>query len=56
MLYNTALTKRITMHDLVEEIGLSRDEYWGCRKLTQKQFIKILQIGTGDNFENYIVN
>ncbi len=56
MLYNIALTKRITRHDLIEEIGLDRDLYWGCLSLKEEQFRKILSIGMEGNYENYIID
>lgn len=45
MTYNTALKKRIVRHDLIEEIGLERDQYWGFFELTDEQFEKIAQKG-----------
>ena len=45
MTYNTALKKRIVRHDLIEEIGLDRNQYWGFFELTNEQFIKIAQKG-----------
>lgn len=49
MTYNTALKKRIVRHDLIEEIGLSRNQYWGFFELTDAQFVKIAQKGEVDN-------
>lgn len=45
MTYNAALKKRIVRHDLIEEIGLERDQYWGFFELTDRQFLKIVQRG-----------
>lgn len=45
MTYNAALKKRIVRHDLIEEIGLERNQYWGFFELTNNQFIKIAQKG-----------
>lgn len=45
MTYNAALKKRIVRHDLIEEIGLERDQYWGFFELTDEQFHKIVQRG-----------
>lgn len=43
MLYNIALPKRITRHDLIEKIGLNRDEYWGFFEITDDKFEAILE-------------
>ena len=32
-------------HDLIEEIGLKRDNYWGFFELTDEQFKKIVHKG-----------
>ena len=45
MTYNAALKKRIVRHDLIEEIGLERNQYWGFFELTDEQFQKIAQRG-----------
>lgn len=45
MTYNAALKKRIVRHDLIEEIGLERNQYWGFFELTNEQFRKIAQKG-----------
>lgn len=45
MTYNGALKKRIVRHDLIEEIGLERNQYWGFFELTNEQFEKIAQEG-----------
>lgn len=45
MTYNAALKKRIVRHDLIEEIGLERNQYWGFFELTNEQFEKISQKG-----------
>lgn len=43
--YNIALKKRITRHDLIEKIGLDRNEYWGFLKITDLQFDSIVRFG-----------
>lgn len=43
MLYNIALPKRITRHDLIEKIGLNRDEYWGFFEIADDKFEAILE-------------
>lgn len=45
MTYNAAFTRRIVRHDLIEEVGLDRDRYWGFFELTDRQFQKITQRG-----------
>lgn len=46
MTYNGALRKRIVRHDLIEEIGLDRDSYWGFFKLNDSQFFEIAKRGS----------
>ena len=46
MTYNGALRKRIVRHDLIEEIGLDRDSYWGFFKLNDSQFFEIARRGS----------
>ena len=48
--YNAALKKRIVRHDLIEELGLERENYWGFFGLTDEQFIKICQKGDVKNY------
>ncbi|GLI57571.1 hypothetical protein PM10SUCC1_30850 [Propionigenium maris DSM 9537] len=45
MLYNVALNSRITRHNLIEKIGVERDQYWGFIKLSDSQFLDILECG-----------
>lgn len=45
MTYNVALKKRIVRHDLIESVGLSREDYWGFFQLTDAQFNNIVNIG-----------
>ena len=54
MLYNVPLRKRITMQKLMDDCGLAHSEYWGFRKLTEKQLDNILRLGEVD--ENFIIN
>lgn len=42
--YNTAFKKRITRHDLINTIGLSRYEYWGFFRISDKQFDDIIEL------------
>ena len=43
--YNVPLKKRIVRHDLIENIGLSRDVYWGFFSLSNEEFLKIVDAG-----------
>lgn len=45
MTYNAAMKKRIVRHDLIEEIGLDRNQYWGFFELTDEQFEQIVHRG-----------
>lgn len=54
MLYNIPLNKKIIRHVLAEEVGLIRDEYWGCYELTDYQFDNILK--KGEINESFIIN
>lgn len=54
MLYNAPLQKRIIRKDLIERIGLDRNNYFGYLTLTDKQFYNILEIGEIN--ESFIIN
>lgn len=41
--YNVAFKKRITRRDLIENIGLSRNAYWGFFKISDTQFKNIIE-------------
>lgn len=45
MTYNVALQKRLIRHDLIETIGLDREQYWGFFSITDKQFMDIVHSG-----------
>ena len=47
--YNIALNKRITRHDLIEEVGLDRNEYWGFFELSDSEFWEIVRRGDVDS-------
>lgn len=49
MTYNSALIKRIVRHNLIEDIGLQRNQYWGFFELTNKQFAAITEKGCISN-------
>ena len=48
MTYNGAFKKRIVRHDLIEEIGLERNQYWGFFELANEQFKIIAKKGGAD--------
>ena len=54
MLYNAPLQKRIIRKELIDQVGLNRDDYFGYLALTDNQFYKILRMG-GIN-ESFIIN
>lgn len=52
--YNAALPRKIIRNDLINEVGLSEGEYWGCFEISDTQFHKICQLGKVN--ENIIIN
>ncbi|NLP35936.1 MAG: hypothetical protein GX359_12255 [Clostridiales bacterium] len=54
MLYNIALHRRPIRKQLIEEVGLDKDIRWVALPLTNKQFLKILEMG--DINENLIID
>lgn len=50
LVYNFPLKKRIVRHDLIEQIGLSRDEYWGFFELSDDEFINIVKQGQATDY------
>ena len=48
MTYNGALKKRIVRHDLIGQIGLERNQYWGFFELTDEEFNLIAKKGEVD--------
>ena len=44
MTYNVAMRKRIVRHDLIERVGLGRNEYWGFLQVNDEQFAKVVQL------------
>lgn len=48
MMYNIALNRRITRHKLIEDIKIPRSAYWGCIKLDDEIFKKIIEAGEVD--------
>ena len=43
MTYNAAFNRRIIRKELIEEVGVPRDAYWGFLKLTEEQFNNIIE-------------
>ena len=54
MLYNAPLQKRIIRKELIDQVGLNRDDYFGYLALTDNQFCKILRMGEIN--ESFIIN
>lgn len=49
MTYNAALKNRIIRKRLIEDIGLSENDYWGFMELTTRQFMNISSLGDVDD-------
>jgi predicted GNAT family N-acyltransferase len=45
MLYNAALSRRVIRKQLIEEVGLPPEEYWGFMKISDEHFMKIIGMG-----------
>jgi hypothetical protein len=54
MMYCVAFPKRPTRHSLIEDVGLSRSDYFGLVKLDDVAFDKILELGRC--YEGLVVN
>lgn len=52
--YNSALTKRVTRGQMIENIGINADQYWGFFQLTDQQFDAIMEKGKLN--ESLIIN
>ena len=52
--YNSALLKRVTRGQMIEEVGIDGDQYWGFFQLTDQQFIEIAEKGQLN--ESLIIN
>lgn len=52
--YNVSFPKRVTRKVLIEEIGIDPNERWACVKLSDQQFLRILEKGAVD--ANFVVN
>lgn len=54
MLYNVAFSKRVIRKQLLEDVGMNPNVYWGFCKVSDEQFDKILKLGKVD--ERYIID
>ncbi|MEQ7049916.1 N-acetyltransferase [Paenibacillaceae sp. P-4] len=54
MTYNIALRRRLNQQRLVEEVGLSKDNYWGYFTLNDQEFEQILI--KGDVYESLVID
>lgn len=54
VVYNLAFQKKVIRKELIEQVGLQKDAYWGFMPLTETQFTDILNLGNGDG--RYIIN
>lgn len=41
MTYNAAFDRRVTRNELIEQVGLDGNEYWGFFQITDEQFNNI---------------
>ena len=54
MLYNIAFQNKVIRKNIIEQVTISSDDYWGFMPLTNEQFNKILTLGNADG--RYIIN
>jgi len=54
MLYNVAFAKRVIRKDLLEQVGIPSDAYWGFCPLNDAQYYKIIELGGAD--ERYFIH
>ena len=54
VVYNLAFQKKVIRKELIEQVGLQKDAYWGFMPLTETQFTDILNLGNADG--RYIIN
>lgn len=54
VLYNLAFKKKVIRKELIEQVGLPADAYWGFMPLSETQFNDILNLGYADG--RYIIN
>lgn len=54
LLYNIAFQKKVIRKDIIEQVGVPSDAYWGILPLSNNQFSQILNLGNADG--RYIIN
>lgn len=54
MLYNVAFTRKVTRKELLEDVGISKDDYWGFCALSENLYDTIIKLGGAD--ERYYVD
>ena len=54
MLYNVAFARRVIRKELLEQVGISSDAYWGFCPLTDAQYNRIIELGGAD--ERYFIH
>ena len=54
LLYNIAFQKKVIRKDIIEQVGVPSDAYWGILPLSNNQFSQILNLGNADR--RYIIN
>lgn len=54
MSYNVSLTKKIIRKDLIEDIGMIENQYWGFFCVTKRQLEKVLEKGMVN--DNYLID
>lgn len=54
MLYNLAFQKKVIRKDIIEQVGVPREAYWGIVPLSDTQFSQIIKLGNADG--RYIIN
>ncbi|WP_163832269.1 N-acetyltransferase [Spartinivicinus ruber] len=52
--YNVALSKRVTRGEMIDDLGMSANQYWGFFELTESQFEGIIKKGKVN--ESLIIN
>lgn len=52
--YNTAMQKRVTRGELIDDVGIPSTVYWGVNEISDAQFSHILSLGEVD--ESFIIN
>lgn len=54
MLYNIAFRKKVIRKDIIKQVGIPADAYWGFLELSETQFSQLLTLGNADG--RYIIN